>query len=562
MSCVGCNRKPCYHFGQIPVCGMACALLIGNKKEAQNWLNAHPVELPQPWDLEALKEFIDRGNAGKWKLQLADNETLSISEFGLYSCTMKEFVEGLRELAKGGYGAVYSARAEEIPYDDFAIKVAAKYNKGTFSSADNELRMTRELFSSCVLKQHSPHLPIFYGGGECSQIYGAQSGWTLIVTRQAYYGSAADYFESYAKDEEEQYDLMKQLIFEMAWTLSCLKTLYGNFSHNDIKMGNILADVGPAEGYTVYTLDQNTSYTVPNSGVRFVLADFGLSTVVGAMDNEVAMHNRYGVHGEPATDFVKHRDADITMVVLALMDMVIERRQSITAIQRIIDTFGDRLGQYQQSQYWPPMRMVDTDRQLLSVDQMLKSTLFDQYRTLKGGEFTQQYVHPSVTGSKPATEEWDSFQLEDLKVPYALHHGESKFFVPIKDQWQANYPYAKGDEPALQAKDLARGQMAALRKDANKLFEKHGSQYLNTLDYDRTLVETTLLNWVQRLGGLDRELGKYLYFYAIVETMYTETKKPLDWMSQLTLRDDDEEAKFKQVGLQVQWLMMAQEKYK
>jgi hypothetical protein len=67
----------------------------------------------------------------------------------------------------------------------------------------------------------------------------------------------------------------------MAW----IQDIHPNFRHNDTTLRNILIAKAPSEGYSEYTAPDGTVYHVPNLGVRAILWDFDMATVVGLADN-------------------------------------------------------------------------------------------------------------------------------------------------------------------------------------------------------------------------------------------------------------------------------------
>jgi len=192
-----------------------------------------------------------------------------------------EFVESLKLLGKGSFGAAYEAYINDEPLAVIKkIRRSNNKNDTIFSDTDTERRCVEFMSLEFLLKGHCPHVLPYLGSAEC-----VDDNTTFIITKRAQYGTLGHYLErAHLEFQMDMAELARQFIFEMTYTFACIQHKLPEFVHNDIKLNNILADMGPSQGSTTYQTP-NMTFRIPNMGVRSVLWDFDYASAVSIFDN-------------------------------------------------------------------------------------------------------------------------------------------------------------------------------------------------------------------------------------------------------------------------------------
>ena len=76
-------------------------------------------------------------------------------------------------------------------------------------------------------------------------------------------------------------EIIKNILFQVIYTLYCINQKYPNFRHNDLHLENILVDEIPyeEETYFKYTISGQNFY-VPNLGFRILLWDYDFANLI------------------------------------------------------------------------------------------------------------------------------------------------------------------------------------------------------------------------------------------------------------------------------------------
>ena len=165
-----------------------------------------------------------------------------------------DFSRGITEIGSGVYGKVFLGCLDQLCKKEIAIK-KGKCVRGDLEKEYRIIKMIEGL---------SPNTPIAYslfncGKGNCvlylEYIPGGTLHSWLLKNRQ------------YLTREH-----LRNIVFQILYTIKRLQEVYPSFRHNDLKLDNILVnDRASASGYVKY----GNKY-VPNIGVQAIMSDFGM----------------------------------------------------------------------------------------------------------------------------------------------------------------------------------------------------------------------------------------------------------------------------------------------
>lgn len=280
----------------LPFCSSLCqtkyqyASHIGNKTYAANYFRTrHNKRAENLTSLIDLKTLLEKLATGEYKITDAAIATkeMSLGNFTMSACSQMDFIALLQRnrLGGGANGIVSSAYVNGN--NDIVLKqvVFDPYTESAFAGAHTETRLF-DLFSSDFLMTGAcPHLPPLFATAQCA----TQNRYlNFLISTRAEYGTLAAYLNNRNWFSSQQIfeDVIRQFLFEMTYTFATIQQIYPLFVHCDMKLNNVLAAIGPADGYTRYTFDSDYTFIIPNSGVRSVLWDFDFSSIFSLLDNE------------------------------------------------------------------------------------------------------------------------------------------------------------------------------------------------------------------------------------------------------------------------------------
>lgn len=187
----------------------------------------------------------------------------------------------IKEIGRGGFGNVYSARIDGSPR--FVIKEALltpdeverlKYSKGhniiVRNSYPEEYRIMM-MVNNALYSEACPNFLLTYNIGICVGCRNSMESVCYNAFQEPAIGNLNDLF---SVQDNVAMSCVYQLLAGVYW----IHSKYGIF-HKDIKGGNILLLPYTNTGYSLYTVN-GINYYVENVGYLFCIADFGISSVL------------------------------------------------------------------------------------------------------------------------------------------------------------------------------------------------------------------------------------------------------------------------------------------
>ena len=267
---------------------------VGDKSRAKT-IYAQRKRLPDVSKTDGLIALQEKLNSGAYVFETLNTYSITKGDFVENPCKHGNFLAQLKKLGEGTYGTVYNVKSKN---QDFFIIKESKYDSTevtTYSGTFVEPRLMYLFNKTMLLRGHTPHLPPLFGYAQCKYRRGKRdengnNSSAFVISKRAEYGTLENYLNTYTA---YRYDIARQVLFEAAYTLAVIQSVYPHFLHNDIKLNNVLADLGPPEGHTVYISMDKTKYYVPNSGMRLLIWDFDFSSILGICDNDKAAYFQY-----------------------------------------------------------------------------------------------------------------------------------------------------------------------------------------------------------------------------------------------------------------------------
>lgn len=199
---------------------------------------------------------------------------------------LSETEHNIRPAGKGSKGRVYSFRLASDRFSHYAMKVTPG---NTFAGSDieagaySELAMLRYLKRQYIDTGLTPHLQ------ELAE-YSCNSQRVCTVSAFAEFGTLNQWIFKHGSAQHES--VWRVLLFQLTYTLAWLERLDPLFRHNDLYTKNVLIYADEVEHCSRYVAPTRQEFHVPNVGFRAVIADFGLSSIAGTVDNIEAVHHR------------------------------------------------------------------------------------------------------------------------------------------------------------------------------------------------------------------------------------------------------------------------------
>lgn len=191
---------------------------------------------------------------------------------------------GVPVVAAGSGGSVYSARLESDRSCNYALKIGRgnTFGMGNIDSGSySELAMLRYLKTQYIDTGLTPHLQELLE-------YSSNPQRVCTVSKFAEFGDLNRWIRNHGQHQHES--VWRVLIFQLAYTLAWLERLDPLFRHNDLYTKNVLVYSDETEGCTRYILPDRRQFRVPNVGFKLVIADFGLASIPGKIDNIDVLH--------------------------------------------------------------------------------------------------------------------------------------------------------------------------------------------------------------------------------------------------------------------------------
>lgn len=199
-------------------------------------------------------------------------------------CTIADNVketEGLfTEIGKGVYGKVFTVCIDNLCDYRFVLKeVEYKNSPGNlyltndnpYRSENIEVRIFR-LLNDLVYIGATPHIPLYLGDFTCDI---KDKHYRYLMVEQL----DTNFMKIIRNDNNDE--VLRNILFQVLYTVNIIQKRYSGFIHNDLKLDNILAfnPITYNDGkYYRYTIN-GTDYYLPNS-YRIALWDFGLSSII------------------------------------------------------------------------------------------------------------------------------------------------------------------------------------------------------------------------------------------------------------------------------------------
>lgn len=181
-------------------------------------------------------------------------------------------------LGEGAYGKVLEVCIDQLCKNEFVLK-EVKYRKEEFEFLDQynpyrseniEIKIFR-LLNDLVYIGATPHIPLYMGDFRCD-INNEHYRYIMIEKAD---GTLEDIFT-----KKPSLENMKNILFQLLYTLKIIQKRYDDFIYNDLKPNNVLYfNINDPKNnmYYKYELD-GIVYYLPNS-YRIAFWDFGLSSI-------------------------------------------------------------------------------------------------------------------------------------------------------------------------------------------------------------------------------------------------------------------------------------------
>jgi len=211
----------------------------------------------------------------KGEIKLEPGELNILSDPCKINENVKKIGGSFNFLSKGSYGKVYNVCIDKLCDYNFVLK-ESKYSNLWDNiyypyRVENVEVTIFKLLNDLLLINATPHIPLYMGDFTCKINY---EYYRYILVEKAE-GTLVDLIKS------PRNDIMKNVIFQILYTLKIIQKRYPNFIHNDLKPSNILYFTNPIEKNKFHRYILNgTTYIIPNL-VKSAIWDFGLSSIIG-----------------------------------------------------------------------------------------------------------------------------------------------------------------------------------------------------------------------------------------------------------------------------------------
>ena len=492
---------------------------IANKTESSNVINRRKkLRFPDVTSVMGLKELKKKLNDGTFVIS-GDNNGTRFTEvkdnFILNPCEKDSFMSKLKKLNSGTYGTAYNVQVKpndnsRSKGEDLLIIKESKFDStkvSNFSGMFVEPRIMYIFSQTMVYNGHTPHLPPIFGFASCKKKNTTieKNGEILdysafIVSKKAHYGDLENYLK---KHSENVYETIRQVLFEAAYTFSLIQTLYPQFLHNDIKLNNVLADLGPVKGVTKYSTNGRKHFYVPNSGMRLLIWDFDFSSITGVVDNVKTAYFQYQEKDSGIASFRNVPETsglDLCVLATFLMEWLIENKSSeagsaeyINFVAQWESTWGDYSAfDYDDGSY--QTILIDMEEEDYDYDTycptpmsvLMDSPLFSIYKKKPRSQsmIVQTYSMTEVS----------HISSSDLDNIYKLTHFDTNFNVlPLLPNIFKNVPSSSfyPNRPPIEKQVVAtKNDFTRLVKSLEKFVENYYMD--NGADYNKEILKQTV----------------------------------------------------------------------
>jgi hypothetical protein len=295
----------------------------------------------------------------------------------------------IRPIDRGGYAQIYKFATTSTQC--VVLKVADYHEDDAFQGPFVESFMLRYLFRQFSLTGITPHLPMTLSS---TRSLGRKQIMTLCEYAQ--YRSMYTFLPRMGHIVANLNNAIRTVLFQISYTLAWIQDLHPSFRHNDTTLRNILIAKGPYGGYSKYCAPDGTEFYLPNTGIRAILWDFDMSSIVGLADN--ARVYRFEVENP---DYGISSDGDPGQDIYQLARWICGHQKNNPNLY-LTDVFKDMQSIWGDDELMmsfettsPEVRRPTKGTSLLSPMQLLSTQLFAEYRTEVSRE---QITH--VFGSK------------------------------------------------------------------------------------------------------------------------------------------------------------------
>ncbi|AAU11018.1 serine/threonine protein kinase [lymphocystis disease virus-China] len=195
----------------------------------------------------------------------------------------RQKLDNYKFIGRGSYGNVY-----RVSYNDNVLIV-----KETLVLKDINEEITCSRITAEILElKYVPNLVYVFKTAFCRECIvsltrgGTKSGRCYVIVMES--------LDRSLKDLNINQGQLESGLLQLLLTLSVLHGQYG-IVHRDIKAANILIKAVPPGGCWKYKIAGRKFY-VPNYGLVFLLADFGLSTIYHPVNNETGFYGTRNAH--------------------------------------------------------------------------------------------------------------------------------------------------------------------------------------------------------------------------------------------------------------------------
>jgi hypothetical protein len=204
------------------------------------------------------------GKSGVSLRQLISTDPIRYQNYALAN----DFSKGITKIGAGVYGEVFLGCLDQLCKKEIAIK-KGKCVKGDLNKEFKIIKMIEGI---------TPNTPIAYSLFKCGQ------GNCILYLEYIPGGTLQDWLKKNYKHLKPEH--LRNIVFQVIYSLKRLQDVYPTFRHNDLKLDNILVnDRASASGYVKY----GNKY-VPNIGVQPIISDFGMGNI-GTLSKKVFNQN-------------------------------------------------------------------------------------------------------------------------------------------------------------------------------------------------------------------------------------------------------------------------------
>lgn len=337
------------------------------------------------------------------------------------------------KIGEGVYGKVFKVCVDKLCKYEFILKETLFKNTDYYPDTDYPYRPENieprilKILNEFIYTGVTPHI-LLYLGDFTASIKSDKYRYLLME-------KADTDFQKICKNAngEEKDAIMKNIIFQILYTLKVIQKKYPDFIHNDLKPDNILCFI-PNKNldgkFYKYTLN-GKDYYLPHN-YRMVLSDFGISSI-NSKDCNNAHVEILGLELDLGIQTEKNHYKDVYKIFAMLRDFYVVKESET-------DIFLRKYLYGKKDNYYNLLPNIER----FSIEQILKDPYFDIYRIPIEEDkiiesFSDEYIDPSLTNlnAMPEISKELTFNCYDYKSQ-DLWYADYKISESLNDSYRKN----------------------------------------------------------------------------------------------------------------------------